>query len=223
MTRKFDFNYNYFNEPNQAVAYFAGFCMADGNLYIGKRSGDTPELRIQIHKKDICILEEFCDSIKLDRAAIKHYKVNTTSGQISEQVRVSLMHANLPSSLYAWGIVPNKTYNFIRPTLASECVVPYLVGLIDGDGCIYNRYVGNYLKTGLVITGNPMAMQWVADVIGRLGYSKTINVSPAHGNYAKRVELNSTKEIVDVLLNNANFPHDLALKRKWAGLLSYHK
>lgn len=218
--RKYLYDFDFFNKDTVEAAYFAGFCMADGNLYCGKREKDIPELRIQIHKDDISVLEKFCSAIKLDPSSIKHYDAETPAGDLSPQVRCGIRHVDLPQQLLRWGIVSNKTYNFVAPQVPDELLLPYLIGWIDGDGCIFHTVVGNCLKTHLTIVGNPDAINWLAGRLKFLGYGKTISVTAATGAYAKALNIYSTKEIINMFTTN-KFPKELVLFRKWRTLLNH--
>lgn len=140
--RKHTFNEQYFDEINtEEKAYFLGFILADGYIYNG--------LRIEIHSKDIELLEKFKLSINYTGNIIKRKNRNT--------VLLRLCSKYLEKSLEKYGIIPAKTYIAKFPCCVSDNLIHHFIrGHFDGDGSVNSikTSASNIYRLNIVGTEN---------------------------------------------------------------------
>lgn len=146
--RKYFYDFDFLTKNSEELAYMMGFMFADGCL-IGKRI-----LTCQIKETDKERLLYFCSLLKLDQASIKSYKRKYKDGYTYSSIFNIV--GDFEKILYKWGIVNRKTYNFIEPQIEDEYIIPFILGIIDGDGSI-NIKRGYSIK----ITGNKFALNWI--------------------------------------------------------------
>lgn len=204
-SRKIIFNYNFFNELTDKTAYWAGFLMADGCLqdviWRGRRSN---RLQLGLAEMDKDHIFRFCDDIGCDKNFI-HY-VKTIKGQ--NQLKVSLSYNGISDSLLKWGIIPNKTYNYVEPKIPDELIPHYLRGWFDGDG--------NITKSRFRITGNKFALKWYAESLVRLGFDRKISFEKlSNENQVWSRLYTDGKESLQNILSIIKSNEELKLKRKY--------
>lgn len=117
-------------------AYFLGFVMADGCVYIGKK-GDRM-LRVEIHKKDREILEKFAKALKTLRP-LKYRK---------DYVDIRVFGRKILKDLKRLGCVQRKSLilKFPDSTQVPDHLIHHLVrGYFDGDGTVcYGKRTGSH-------------------------------------------------------------------------------
>ncbi len=139
-------------EDNNISYYWLGFIMADGYI------SDKGQLVVALSNKDE---EHLLKLSKLLNTTIKNYP---QSNKIGIQSKIAIQDKKYGILLREkLGIIGQKTYtapplNFIP----YEYILPFIIGFIDGDGCISNRairiqchkswesnfkYIGQYFMT----------------------------------------------------------------------------
>jgi len=201
-SRKWEWDYDFFYGRTKEVAYWAGFLLADGN--IDKDTGST--LSFVIQKKDLFYVESFCDAISVSKDSI--FKQGNAFG-------VHLHKNCLIDSLYAWGITPQKSKNFVAPSCVSEYLMPhFLRGWIDGDGSVYRYGVSARI---VVASGNKESLMWFADGLRSIGYDGNIGIRETYdkkypGNYTLYIGgRNQVERVCECLLVDTEF----CIERKW--------
>lgn len=108
-------------------SYWAGFIAADGCIY-------PPEhkLSIELSNRDCNHLQRFVDDIGWDGAV--RYRDRTSGRMCRVQIGSSRKYIQDLQEIY--NITRAKTYTLKPPDLDTDHKYAYLVGLIDGDGCI---------------------------------------------------------------------------------------
>lgn len=198
--RKWDWDFDFFTKQNPIVSYWAGFCIADGNI---NNKGNI--MALVISEKDVEHIFRFCDDIGLDREAI--FRQENALG-------VHLGHKNLGNSLLSWGIVPRKSKNFHAPQISIDMLPHLLRGWIDGDGSVYRH--GRSARV-VVASGNKESLDWFVDALRLLGYEgnasvKEVVYTPYPGNYTLYIGgRNQVSEICKILMVDECFCMD----RKW--------
>lgn len=107
-------------------AYFLGFIMADGNITERKSQSC---LRIEIHKKDVYVLEKFKESIGLSN------EIKTTR---KNHCKISLHSDKMVDDLAKYGVKPRKSCKEVFPSLESNFMAHFIRGHFDGDGWCTN-------------------------------------------------------------------------------------
>lgn len=194
--KRTSFDEDFFEIPNLVNSYWAGFIAADGNI-----SKDNKNCNIQISDKDYEHLMKLIKSIKF-------------TGKVSRYTRkngVSMCNVHFGSKKMVFdlkenfNITPQKTFTLQPPeNLTQEQEKAYLIGFIDGDGCINKRKKWNYLKVAVV--ANRFMVEWIREKFNTIldgshfienGISKKNNAFQisVEGRYPGRKILDSLNEI----------------------------
>lgn len=122
------FKENFFeNIDSEEKAYFLGFLMADGNVYVRKQS--QPCIRLEISVKDLEILERFKMAIE-SKNSICFDKRNCCSLKVHS--------CKMFNDLGKLGVIPNKTKHEIIPNINQDMMRHFIRGFFDGDGWCTN-------------------------------------------------------------------------------------
>ncbi len=127
--KKYDFNERIFaSEVNEAMAYWLGFLMADGYIYVNELK---PEYRLGLHLQysDIDTLEAFKTFMGATHP-IK--KVSRSDGR--EGGSISFHSKNLINDLAVFGVIPRKTFVVTFPDIPNNLLHHFIRGYFDGDG-----------------------------------------------------------------------------------------
>lgn len=207
--RNIDWNISFFEKESPELAYIAGFIFADGCLTEKKYvNTSTYSLRISLNEKDLNILEYICDCVGLDYSKIAYVPARLGD----PQRQISLGHKMLGDLLKPWGIIPQKTYNFIPPRISDEMLPHFLRGWIDGDGTISVRYRKSCF---IRLTGNKEALNWFIDNIYRLGYQNKIYKTEWHdGNVWAKIIIQNRQNMY-WFKKNLFCDKYFCVKRKW--------
>lgn len=192
---------DFFDRQNETVAYWAGFMMADGNVFSSKF---TSSVRITIHEKDTDHLRAFCRAIGLSEEKVFFSNREPTA-------RVAIHWMKLAEQLRPWGIVPNKTYNYVRPEVPDALLAPYLRGWADGDGYVSRRRG----KERFRVTGNRDAVRWYGEALTRVGYGGRVGYELPEGAAWGKVVVNGRLQ-VERVVSLLCPPGCFRLERRWA-------
>lgn len=201
--RKISWDINFFENESVRLAYWMGFMYADGNL---SKNGTSYSLRISIVENDRNLLEQFSSDINLNinKIGIKILKNNG-----KPQVHIGIGHKKLGELLKKWGIVPNKTYNFVEPNILDELLPHFIRGWIDGDGSIDTK------TNRITIVGNKLSLEWLIENIHRIGFYGKIyrtHWKPEHVWGCIQIQ---NKQNLKTLKQLLCFDNEPCLKRKW--------
>lgn len=153
--------------PNAISCYWAGFSAADAS--INKHSLNCYNYRLEIANSDIEHLEQF----KKDAGFDGPIKTSLRDG--------AFLHSRVVISEPKWifdlqkyyNIIPNKTLRLAPPNLNDEYLkFCYLIGYIDGDGCIFFDKKRNILAFR-VISSSIFIIEWLHKII----FDKFLNCS----------------------------------------------
>jgi hypothetical protein len=131
-------NHNAFSEPTAEAMYWAGFIVADGNLYKYKDK-ENYRLRISLSINDLTLLEQFKEFLKTDvKIAIGKRKSDINPNGIFNYCEISIHSKQIFTDLLKYGITPNKTFTYKMPDWIKDSVYlnQFILGLIHGDGWI---------------------------------------------------------------------------------------
>ena len=119
-------------------AYFMGFMYADG--YNKESCG---RVALNIHRKDIAILQRFLSILKSNHPI----KTNKTTGTVFFEIGSN----KLSKRLAELGCMQAKTFKLEFPDWVDESLVKHFIrGYVDGDGCIYHK--GKHVRLDAVGT-----------------------------------------------------------------------
>ncbi len=170
-------NQNYFQDINtEEKAYWYGFIWADGSVR------DKYYLRLTIQKGDIEHLKLFRTALKANDYEIKYLKKNCVELTVSSQKMIN--------DLAKINIVRRKSYKDLKPIIDQKLFLPFLLGLIDGDGHISKYYIN--------ITNTEATCNFVIDELKKL---KLIDTCKIHStkSVAKRLFIYKKKIIKELI------------------------
>jgi intein/homing endonuclease len=151
--RKHDLNFDYFSHPTLENCYWAGFIAADGCV-----SQDKRRLRIKLSDVDADHLEKFREAI--------NYSGNLYYGKNKNKRYVALEFKGVRKIIEDlernFGIVPQKSLIIQPPeNLSENLALAFIIGYIDGDGCIHRTYSKNRTKLRLHVVGTKFMCEWI--------------------------------------------------------------
>lgn len=127
-------NEQYFNEIDTSEkAYFLGFIMADGNMYLSNNNKYQFSIKIKSSDKDILL--KFAKAIEFNLEKITE-RNEERNGTVTTCAEIKIYNQAFCESLVALGIVPRKTGKEYMPDIPKELQKDFIRGYIDGDGWI---------------------------------------------------------------------------------------
>ncbi len=133
---QYDIDENYFEEINtEEKAYFLGLIWADGCLMENKNL-----ILLSLQEKDVDILYKFKKSLKFE-GDIHIAKRNSGFSPETRQRMGLIRFANkkMASDLKKLGLTGNKSLTIGYPKIPDKYFIPFIRGVIDGDGCLMYR------------------------------------------------------------------------------------
>lgn len=119
----------YFNKIDSPIkAYWLGFLYTDGSV---DHYGATGRVRLQLQARDLHILEQFKEDLKIDSKIIYDKRDN------SQCCSVEFVDEQIFNDLSNYSIIPNKTYtvtNLPLDKIPEQYLAAFALGLFDGDG-----------------------------------------------------------------------------------------
>jgi len=132
-SRKYTFDFDFFNEPNIMNSGYAGFIAADGCIVTNENC-----VKIGISSRDISYLYSLKEDINYDGPIKEYTFFNKKINGDMDICVIELHHKDTIKDLKTnFNIVPRKTFILNPPVgLSLENSLAYIVGYIDGDGSI---------------------------------------------------------------------------------------
>lgn len=149
--RKYLVNHRFFSEieaPTQA--YWLGVLWADGNVRRQRvPRGVSHIIKLEIQKRDEDWLHTLIDDLDAT------YPIFET--RCGKAVCLRISSTRMFNDLGALGVVPNKTYLNIIPSIPPNMVSHFVRGVFDGDGCI----TGTIKRPLIRIVGTEALCEWL--------------------------------------------------------------
>lgn len=188
-------NQTYFSEPNIENSYWAGFIAADGCIFKSYKAGTL--LSIGLALKDYEHLLLFSNTIEYTGT------IKTEPNAYRLQIHnCSQVHKDLCKY---YNILSRKSLTLMSPNIVNpDHVKAFVVGYIDGDGCISKRNEHMFIT----ILGTKELLYWIKEQItgkGRIYQLRDKNT------YRFQLSHKSAREFMNVLYT-VNVPR---LNRKW--------
>lgn len=189
------YNRQYFKKINSPIkAYFLGFILGDGTVY------DTPnyQIRIELHKKDVVLLNKFANEIGID---LKHVK---TSYDYDTQRVIYLGSKEMVIDLMSHGM-PTKGKSYIaKPLDLDESLMQYFwLGLWDADGGISKHGPNSF---HFEFTGTKSLCEGLSQFIGYNGEYVFKRKKTEVYRFRKTLSFsNDLKRVYNTMYNNAPF------------------
>lgn len=201
---KYNVNHHFFNDINELSCYWAGFIAADGWI-----KSDCNCLGIKLAEKDIKHLEKFKSDIQ-SNSPIK-IKKTTLNKKIFTQYQIDIYSRHIVKDLYNnFNITPNKTFSLIPPNIQkTEHKISYIIGLIDGDGCISKKTNTNELRLSLI--GNKEIITWCKKILTNWLKLQKTKLAYSNNMYSISMGDKNTKKFIEYT-KKINIPY---MERKW--------
>ncbi len=156
-SRKYHHDVNFFKVPNLINSYVAGFLAADGCVRQSKKGYWT--LRLELSVLDVNHLNLIKNLLGHDGPITHHYK----KGHEMVFFAISISE-NYVKDLATFGIIPRKAHRLTPPSFSDFSLkFSYLLGLLDGDGCIHLSNV-NSLSVGMT-SSSRVAVEWYKTLV----------------------------------------------------------
>lgn len=169
------------NIDSKEKAYILGFIAADG--YIVKSNSSSMTLGIQIHIKDISVLEFIRDQIGCKKEL---------TYPNDNMVRFTLSNKELVQDLLNLGIVQRKSLILtnVLAKIPSEFHTDFISGYFDGDGSVYlNKQTKNSIGSIIQIRGTEALLTAFIEPLGITNYQSFHDGKTWCLRFAKRSEI----------------------------------
>ena len=142
---KYAFNENAFTSNSPETFYWAGFLMADGNVWHSK--GRQSRTSVSLHIKDRGHLVKFAQFLGMDSEAIYDYSDTKKS-------KLTIASNRVAKDLAMFGVVPRKSMIAEVPPERLDVIHShdFWRGVVDGDGCI--RLARSTYPTFVLVSGS---------------------------------------------------------------------
>lgn len=165
--KKHFFNENYFeNIDTEHKAYWLGFIMADGCVYVG--TGNTKRLQINLKYEDVSHLNKFQNAIGSDYS-IQRKEIDTSVVAI-----LKINSTKMCNDLSKYGVVERKSLVCKFPKIEESLIPHFIRGYFDGDGCI-SFSINERIKKEFSIVGGDSMMTTIGDILKIKKYTRKNN------------------------------------------------
>ena len=216
--RKYSFDEHIFSDYTSIVeCYWAGFIAADG--CITKRSKDTEynSLTITLGVKDINHLKALKKHLRADNK-ISTRLMNDGTGNFHKSCEFRVGNREIVKDLYKnYNITPRKSLTLKPPpSLTKRQFKAFLVGYIDGDGCI-GKYKSNRktkFYTRLIIIGTEIFLNKILSFIKK-EYKQDIKSKVRKKSKCNAYYVKFEGNYIIPILQNLKAINVPKLERKW--------
>ena len=207
---------SYFHKLNTVKSYWAGFIAADGYVRHRKEKKIGPELSLKLSIKDMNHLLRFKNAIQATNP-IKLQKqrniCDLTIYSASEIVQTLKKKFNITNK---------KSLTLLPPNLKrKDLIKAYIIGYIDGDGCIGNyigqkryknrKYAYNFLY--LDAFGTISMMKWIKKFLENGTKIRKRKIRKVQKSYRYTIYGKDVIKVFNYLFYKTNTPN---LHRKWS-------
>ena len=128
------------NIDSEEKAYFLGLFFTDGSIVPDSDGKRFPSIIISLKISDIDILEKLRTEINM------HSKLTYDKRENKECAVLRFRSQKMANDLAKYGIIPQKTYKtkHLPNNIPSNFIIPFMRGLLDGDGSIYQQKDKSY-------------------------------------------------------------------------------
>ena len=214
---KYTINENFFSKPNLLNSYWAGFIAADGGIS-AKSSKKVTRLIIKLQRRDKKLLYKFKKDINFtgpikDREYYLSYDRTRISAVSVLEINSEKICADLKKN---FNIIPNKSLVLKPPKqLTEKQILAYIVGYIDGDGCV--SLIDNALR--LNILGTKTTLFFIHKLLTKKLnlIHKSLPIVKRKNIYSYTIYGHNAKTTILFLKNNFKS----ILNRKWNKVYKY--
>lgn len=159
---KYELNNHFWKGETPITAYFAGFSTADASLATGSKS-----FLLSLNSKDKNLLEAFRKLCGFTGEIRQYWRKNKKKDGLLPVSTLAVSNASLwyGDLEEKWGIIPNKTFRGHPPIIDNWYLkLCWLIGVIDGDGCISKSDNKTNMSIGFV-SSNKETIDYVKKII----------------------------------------------------------
>lgn len=208
--RIYSLNESFFDNWSHDMAYILGFITADGNV-------SRSTMRIQLKNTDVEILEYIKEKLGYD-GPILFITNNYTYKDVVKTRNQCILIINsyrMVKKLKEYHIIPAKTGKEVLPDIPDEYFYSYLLGLNDGDGCLFfakqcNRKSGKETKRRLNFSLCSASRDFLVDIRTRCANGGFISKYSKSNCYQWRLGYHETMRICNLIYSRDGF----SLQRK---------
>lgn len=204
--RRYHLNDDFFSRHESLLTcYWAGFIAADGNISSRKKAN----VRIKLKSVDWDHLEKFKRSIESDGNFSKIHQNDYSYCEFS------IFSEKIVNDLAWFNITPKKSLTLKPPPLSGPAAMSFIIGYIDGDGCIHLETLKNRSpRLRLCLIGTEAVLTWVKNIFDQIApFSKDAKVRKIKNSNAYEYHIASKKALYVLnVLKDLTVPK---MKRKW--------
>lgn len=209
--QKYSFNELFFNIPDINNCYWAGLIAADGCI---RKHLETTAFFLQHKESDIELLEQFKKSIKYSGNLHKTFSIKNNKKFYAYRIVIYKIHQWFKDLYKNFNITPKKSLTLKPPNITNlEQQLAFIIGYIDGDGCIYKT--NNIL--GLNICGTKQLLEWISEIFYKIEditkYNKLNVYKKSNSKIYYIVTTNKRAKNILTILKKHKTPYKLS--RKW--------
>lgn len=166
--RRYQYNETFLDKPDVLNCYVCGFVAADGCIQYPEKQ--SPTLGIEVIDSDI----DHLNGLKGALGYTGVTKWHPAEGKKTVSFRMSCSYEYAKKLANTFGIIPRKANHLNPPNLSSlELRLSYLLGLLDGDGCVHICKQKNILSISFA-SSSSRATEWYKQMMEELNLP-TIN------------------------------------------------
>lgn len=208
--KKYSFNEEFLYKNSHELWYFLGLIAADGYI-------NNERMELALNEKDLHILEFFQNIIQPDkpiyyRKSVNAYKIAIDDYKFAKHLKkIFSMESN------------KKHEELIFPDVPKEYIKDFILGYIDGDGCITTcsgqknfpklGYKKIYRGVGLKILGNQNFLLEMIEKLREIYPNKTKKIARKSNENVYEVQYNF--KVAEGILNELYKDSKIHLKRKY--------
>lgn len=193
---------DYFSEiDTEQKAYFLGLMLTDGAVVKDNKGERQDTISLELVETDVEIINKFKEEINSNSSLYFNKRKNREKGTYTLSFRSNQMSNDLSK----YGIVQNKTYITEHlPQIPEEFMVPFIRGIIDGDGSLY--FSGNCWHCSITSYSENILNELQSEISQRIGKTNTLKIYNAGKVGTHRLTYNhyDTLKIVEVFYRNNN-------------------
>lgn len=214
--KKYSYNESFVDEPNVLNCYVMGFIAADGCIQYPETQ--SPTLTVEVIDTDV----DHLNGIKTCLGYTGPIKWHPEPTIKTAKFKMSCSEIYAKKLANHFGIIPRKANHLNPPNLLSDDMkIAYLLGLLDGDGCVHICNTKNILSIGFV-SSSPKATEWYQSIMNNLKLPTINQTNPpkikalSHTKAYKLVYAGARAVAFVLLIQSFYRAHNLPiLKRKW--------
>ena len=193
---------DYFSEiDTEQKAYFLGLMLTDGAIVKDNKGERQDTISLELVETDVEIINKFKEEINSNSSLYFNKRKNREKGTYTLSFRSNQMSNDLSK----YGIVQNKTYITEHlPQIPEEFMVPFIRGIIDGDGSLY--FSGNCWHCSITSYSENILNELQSEISQRIGKTNTLKIYNTGKVGTHRLTYNhyDTLKIVEVFYKNNN-------------------